>query len=74
MQDDPTLPCLLSWILRRKFWGLGKGFGATGWLYGYQSWAVPPALGLCSLAVHASCVEVVGLSCYFSLADSMGEF
>jgi hypothetical protein len=27
IQDDPTLPCPLSWILRRKYWGLGKGFG-----------------------------------------------
>lgn len=36
MQDDPTLSCPLSWILRRKCWGLGKGFGTTG---RYQSWA-----------------------------------
>lgn len=59
MQDDPTLPCPLSWILRRKCWGLGKGFGATGLPCGSQSWPVPPALGLCPLAILAS-VEVVG--------------
>lgn len=40
LQDNPTLSCPLSWILRRKCWGLGKGFGAL------QAGPMEPSSGL----------------------------
>lgn len=55
IQDDPTLPCPLSWILRRKYWGLGKGFGDTSRSCGSllpagcpsSPWTLPVSRGPC---------------------------
>lgn len=59
LQDDPTLSCPLSWILRRKCWGLVKGFGA----YRQALWI--PVLGCTSshwilpISSLSLCVEVM---------------
>lgn len=74
--DNPTLSCPLSWILRRKCWGLGKGFGASRAL-------VEPSSGLYLQPLDLDhqqsflCVQVMTLggNCfYFSLTDPLREF
>lgn len=61
LQDNPTLSCPLSWILRRKCWGLGKGFGA----YRQALWS--PVLGCTSshwtltISSPSLCVQVMDL-------------
>ena len=59
LQDNPTLSCPLSWSLKRKCWGLGKGFGA----YRPALWS--PVLGCISshwtlpISSPSLCVQVM---------------
>lgn len=63
LQDDPTLPCPLCWILRRKCWGLGKGFGACRQALWIPVLGCPSSLWTLPLSSLALSVEVWGPRC-----------